>query len=678
MRTTPRHSPRLFLSARIPALACALIAAAVAVAGAQNAATAPTPSLDVILTKVATFDGGITSDALWQLRSYVYARKDDAAGRAECEAKLLPFLKGPATPSAKMAAARLLRVIAGDTAVPALQAMVADPRFADYAIYVLQPMAGAAAETALVQSLKTARGAQKVAIVAALGQRRSASTLPLLEPMLREPALATAAATAIGRIGGPAAATALKSAYGAAPGDAKRLLAAAMLEAAAGLLAAKEPEAASSLYDAVAADRSLPAPLRRAALMGTISAAGPRAASVLVGMLGGDDADGRTAAIARIGDVIPQDGIGPVCDLLPRLPADAQVQVLAALARYPASRVRPAALQAARRDAPDEVRIAALKVLEAAGDASTVPFLVETATSEKKGPVQDAARRALGGLRGREVDDAIVGGLKQPASDAAAAELLRAAADRRIFLAKPAVSASLASASPGVRIEALKALRAIGTPSDVAPVLDVLLKTGDEAEQLEAERTVTALLQKVGAANGRFALLRMRLATEKNAAARAKLFALLPPTADGAALPVLRRALEDPDAGVVDAAARAIAAWPTATARDDMLELVKGAKDETHRLLAFAGLVRLIGLDVNRLPRAAVADLKMLSGLAWRPEEQKLVLGALATFPCQEALDLAKGSAAERGAQGRGAGGDRRDYAENAEAPEALTKRGLK
>ena len=229
-----------------------------------------------------------------------------------------------------------------------------------------------------------------------------------------------------------------------------------------------------------------------------------------------------------------------------------------------------------------------------------------------------------------------------------------------------------------MRIEALKALRAIGTPSDVAPVLDVLLKTGDEAEQVEAERTVTALLQKVGAANGRFALLRMRLATEKNAAARAKLFALLPLTADGAALPVLRRALEDPDAGVVDAAARAIAAWPTATARDDMLELVKGAKDETHRLLAFAGLVRLVGLDVNRLPRAAVADLKMLSGLAWRPEEQKLVLGALATFPCQEALDLAKGSPAERGAQGRGAGGDRRDHAENAEAPEALTKRGLK
>jgi hypothetical protein len=93
----------------------------------------------------------------------------------------------------------------------------------------------------------------------------------------------------------------------------------------------------------------------------------------------------------------------------------------------------------------------------------------------------------------------------------------------------------------------------------------------------------------------------------------------------------------------VDAAARAIAAWPTATARDDMLGLVQDAKDESHRLLAFAGLVRVTSLDVYRLPRAAVADFKMLSGLAWRPEEQKLILGALATFPCQAALELAKG-----------------------------------
>ena len=623
---------------RILTLACILTITA----GAAGAQTATPASLDAILKQVAAYDGGIKSDALWQLRDYVYARKDDAAGRAECETKLLQFLKGPATPDGKMAATRLLRMFAGETAIPVLQAMLPDPRLSDYAIYVLQPMPANAAETALVQALKTARGAQKAAVVAALGQRRAASALPLIEPMLGDPALAPVAAVAIGRIGGTGAAASLTKAFGAASGDAKRLLAAPLLEAGDGLLAAKETEAAAGLFGALAADRSLPPPMRTAAFIGSISAAGPRAPDALVKMLGGDDAAARAAAVARIGDVIEPGGIGPVCDLLPRLPEETQVQVLAALSRYPADRVRPAVLQAARSSAPD-VRVAALRALESVGDVSTVTFLAETAAAAGKGPVQDAARRALDGISGRPVDEAIAAGLRQPASDVIAVELLKAVAERRLFLAKPSVSASLSSPSAAVRIEGMKTLRAIGSPSDASAALDIFLKTADDLEQAEAEKTVAALLQKTASTENRSRLIRMRLMTEKDAAARAKLIGLLAPTADGAALPTLRRALEDANPDVADAAARGIAAWPTATAGDDMLKMVKEAKDETHRLLAFGGLVRVISLDSWRLPEAAVADLKMLSGLAWRPEEQKLVLGALSTFPCQAALDLAKG-----------------------------------
>jgi hypothetical protein len=632
----------LFTTVHLLALACALLAVAPILAAGQAAKPAAPPSLDAILVQVATYDGGINSDALWTLRNYVHARRDDAAGRLECEAKLLLFLKGTATPPAKMAAARLLRMIAGESAIPALQAMAVDPRTSDYAIYVLQPMPGAVAESALVQSLKAARGAQKAALVAALGQRRAATALPLLEPMLKDPALATMAAVAIGRVGGPDASKALASSYAAASGEPKRLLAASLLEAGDGLLAAKDTAAAAAVFDTLAADRSLPSPMRTAALIGTLSAAGARAPNLLITMLGGDDADGRAAAIARIGDVIAPDGVGAVCDLLPRLPETAQVQVLAALSRYPAARVRPAALTAAKSSSAD-VRVAALGTLESVGDASTVPFLAETASSAGKGPVQEAARRALYGVPGRAVDDAIVGLLKQPASDAIAVELLKAVADRRIFLAKPAVLASLTAPSSGVRMEAMKTLRAIGTPSDAARVLDLLVKTDDDLERAEAEKTATALLQKIGNAAGRSILVRMRLVKEKDPAVRAKLIPLLPATADGGALPVLRTSLESADPVVVDAAARAIAEWPTATARDDMLKLVREGKDETHRLLAFAGLVRLVNADPNRLPEAAVADLKTLSGLAWRPEEQKLVLGALGTFPCQAALDLANG-----------------------------------
>ena len=114
-------------------------------------------SLDQILKDVATYDGGIESDALWKLRDYVYARKDSPAGRAECEQALLGFLKTNATPVAKMTACRYLRLIAGDTAIPPLEAMLAEAQSADMALYALQQIPGAAAEAALVRAVKTRR-----------------------------------------------------------------------------------------------------------------------------------------------------------------------------------------------------------------------------------------------------------------------------------------------------------------------------------------------------------------------------------------------------------------------------------------------------------------------------------------------------------------------------------------
>jgi len=644
---TSADSSRRFLAVRAAALACALIAAAAAGAWAQAPAAAAPASLDAVLKTLSTHDGGVDSSAFWNLRDYVYARKDDPAGRAECEAALLAYLKTPATPPAKLAAARVLSVVASETAAPALGAMLRDVKTADLAMFVLERLPGPAGEKALVDALKPARGAVKTGIVAALGERRSATALPALVPLLAQPALAEAAAAAIGRIGGAGAVAALTPALGTATGPFKPAVAAALLAAVDGLVAAKDLDGAVQAYKRLSADRSLPEAVRAAAFIGEIDAAEEGAPGLLLTMLDSADPVERDAAVSRIGRAVPAAGIGAVCDRLPKLPDALQVQVLAALAGYPGDRVRPAILTAARSQS-QAVRVAALKALESAGDASAVPFLVERAASAPRGPEQDAARVALGSVKGREADDAVLAMLEKKPAPAAAVELLKAVSERRVFLANPAVAAALGDASPAVRIEALKTLRAIGSPSDVSPVLDLLVGVEDEAEQAEAEKTeaektVAALLQKIGNPDGRSRLLRTRLMTTKEPAARARMLALLPLIGDDGALSVLRTALRDSNAEVADAAARAIAAWPTVTARDDVIGLARGAKDDTHKLLAVAGLIRLIGLEPSRLPEAAVADLKEAAGLASRPEERKLVLGALAAFPCPAAFEFAKG-----------------------------------
>jgi HEAT repeat protein len=637
LRTRPALTP-IRLALLFVGIAAAGLTAEGQRQGRQPTGSAATaPSLAGILQELATYDGGIESAATWKLRDYVKARMDDPAGRAECEAALLRFLGSTATPPAKRAASRQLRVVAGDTAVPVLTGMLNDPQLVDLAVYSLQQIPGAAAEQALVQALSTTKGASRIAVVAALGEQRSTAAVPAIVPLLKQPPIASAAATALGRIGGDAAVAALAAARSGAPAPLASTIASALLVSAEQHLDAKNPTAALQLYEPLAADTTLPSPIRRAAVMGKIVASGSPA--VLLEHLASPEPILQNAAIARMSVVIPADGIGPVCALLPRLPEHTQVQLLAILQGYPPERVRPAVLEAARSTAP-AVRLAALNALSSVGDQSDVLFLAE-ASAGAKGQEQTVARAALAALKGPGVNDAIVAALGRQAPDHVKGELMIAASDRRIFTAKPLVTASLASPSGTLRLQALRSLRAIGTPSDTARVLDLLLTTGIDRERTEAERTVASLATKEPNADARARVVRARLADVKDTESRIRLIALLPMIGDNSALPVLRMTLNDPDAEVHDAAVRALVAWPSSAAKDDVRHLARDSTNETHRLLAIDGLVRLIGLETYREPRAAVADLREAAGFAWRPEEQKLVLGALPKFPCEDALELA-------------------------------------
>jgi HEAT repeat protein len=299
----------------------------------------------------------------------------------------------------------------------------------------------------------------------------------------------------------------------------------------------------------------------------------------------------------------------------------------------------PAILKAAESSVV-AVRLAALKALETAGDASTVAFLAETA-AKTRGAEQSAARGALGLLKGRPVDDTVLALLAKKPADEVQVELLQTIAERRMFTAKKAVAESLASPSSRVRPQALRSMRIIGTPSDIPAVIELLLKSADDAEWGEAEATIAALAQKIANPDGRSNAVKQRLGTEKDPQARARLFRVLSRIGDDSALPLLRTALNEQNEEIVEAAVRALAGWPTPAVRDDIFQLVQKSKNEAHRLLALQGFVRLTGLERYRKPEAVVGDLRQVSLLASRPEEMKLILGILPRFACPEALELA-------------------------------------
>ena len=133
-----------------------------------------------------------------------------------------------------------------------------------------------------------------------------------------------------------------------------------------------------------------------------------------------------------------------------------------------------------------------------------------------------------------------------------------------------------------------------------------------------------------------------RLGAEKDAKKRADLLRVLGKIGDDSALSMVRTALGDPDATVVDGAVRALADWPTIAPRDDVLEIARSSLILNHRVLATRAYIRMIGLEPNRSPEGAAADLLKVLALSPRPEEKKLVLGLLGRFPCVTSLKTAE------------------------------------
>lgn len=634
------HSPDISRRAGVMLLVCMIFAGSAVPLRAQTAA--PATSLDQILKELSTYDGGIESAPFWKLRDYVYARKDNAAESGACETKLLEFLGSGATPVAKMAACRMLRLIGGDASVPVLQAMLADKGTADMAMYALAKIPGAAADRALLQTLPQAEAATRIAIIAALGARKLSEAVPALVPLLKSGGdFAAASALALGEIGGAPAAGALTGALGSAPAGLKPVIAASIMKCAEGFAAAGNMRGALPLYNLLLEDAALPEPVREAAMLGRITASGDQAASVLTEQLKGADTAMQEVAILKIRDVIKPEAVGAIAGLLPGLPEASQVKLLAVLSGYPRERVLPTVLQAAGSNSLP-VRLAALQAMESVADSSTVPFLAETA-AKARGPEQSAARGALSRLKGRAVDQAVLALLAAKPAEEVQVELLMAIAERRDFAAKSAVAALLDSSPSRIRIQALRTLRAIGTPSDMTAMLRFLIKTQEEAERAEAETTVAALAQKTDNPDGRANSVKEMLAGEKDAGARARLCGVLGRIGDDSALPALRTAARDKNEEVADAAVRALAAWPTAAARDDVTLLARESKNETHRLLALQGLLRMIGLERFRRPEAVVADLKEAAQLVSRLEEKRLILGTLTRFGCADALVMAEG-----------------------------------
>ncbi|MBI5384169.1 MAG: HEAT repeat domain-containing protein [Verrucomicrobia bacterium] len=602
--------------------------------GAQAATDAA--ALDQAFVRLSSYDWSDSREALGAIEQAVIEAHGDSARRQELEKRLAVVLTTSAPRAAKDFACRQLSVIGTAQSVPALAALLLDPELSHVARLALERIPGDASAAALREALPKAEGNTKVGIINSLGVLADPQAASLLAKLLADsdPAIASAATSALGKIGTLEATRALERFRAVAPPTLQPLVNEACIEAAENLVRRGARAEAARLFRSLYSDKSNES-LRLAGFRGLLLAEPePEPAIALVARaLASDDASLRNLAGRILAEPPGERVLDPFLRLLPSLPPAGQVALLGAIHAKPHASARSAVL-AACDSRESSVRLAALRALGLMGNAEDVPRLARlaaTGTSDESA----TARLALANLPGREVSSAMLAQLLD-AQPSIRIELMKALAARFATEAASPLANQLKDANDSVRSAALEALGVLGDAQQAPTVIAFLKSASDDDARGNAEQTLEALVTRAGG-NAREALLSgLKDAT---ASPRIVLLQQLGRLGGRQALEAVRAELRSDDAQVRDAAFRVLTAWPDAEAAPDLLKFAQQADPPSRRALAFRGYVRLCR-EAPMSPTERLAQLSEAAKLAADTDEKVLMVSALADVPEPGALKL--------------------------------------
>ena len=550
--------------------------------------------------------------------------------KREEEQKLIAVLRSDAPLFNKTRACQQLAVIGGKDAVGALAALLGDKTLADYARFALEPIQDPSVDDALRQALGTLEGRLLAGVVNSIGVRRDAKAVGALKQLVADPGKGAAAEAlaALGRIATDEASETVRQTLTAGPAALRTAAADACLVAAEGLSARGKRQQAARLYDAVR-NADLPGHLRTSATYHAILSRGSAGLSLLLEQLKAKDPANVRVALRAARELPGAKVSEALAAELGKMRPELQVLVIDVLADRPSGGGRTGIAALASSSSP-AVRLAALKALGRIGDDSAVAVLLKAATAG--GEESAVARKGLRMLRSAGADAAILAGMKA-AQGELRVELIDVLADRRCLAATPALLAEAGGDDGKVATAAFKALGVLASPKDLPAMLKLLPTTKGAASR--AETAVVLVAAKTPDA------VLAALASAHQPAERASLVRVLGRIGGPKAYPPVEKALGDADAGVKDAAVRALASWPDARAEAALLNLARGAGDKTHRVLALRGYVRLLGLPSERKPQETARKYAEILPVARDADSRKLVLAGLADVGHVDALKLA-------------------------------------
>jgi HEAT repeat protein len=570
-----------------------------------------------------------------------------ASSQQQQERALIQALRSDAPPDQKAITCKKLAIYGTDAAVPALAPLLADERFASWARTALEAIPGPASDKALRTAAGKLHGKLLAGVVNSIGVRRDAAAVSLLARLLNDsdPAVASAAAVSLGKIGGPKAARALRSALGNAPESVRPAVAEGCVRCAENFLADAKNADAILLYDAVR-QAAVPEPKILEGIRGAILARGSAGVPLLLEQLNSNDRSRFNIGLRVARELPGSAATEAVAGAYRAAAPDRQPLLLLALADR-GDAAATAVVTEAAANGGKQTRRAAIAILDNAGDSSALPVLLKDA-SDQDPDISQPSLAALVRLPGSDVDAQLSDRLGD-SSGRMRQTLMTIAARRGIEKALPLIVQSVGDAEAETRDAAVQALTTLGGSNEVAALAQALEKSDNPAERAHVQKGLVTLSGRIGT-NGVPSLLPLLRSAEpenRKGALRA-----LAAAGGNDALAAVAAATKDKDPSCQDEAVHALSTWPNAWPEDEavMEPLLRTAKTDTnssHVILALRGYLEFLLGNEKLKSEDKLARVREVIPLLQRPQEKLTAIAVLQAIPSPAALELLEAFASE-------------------------------
>lgn len=554
------------------------------------------------------------------------------------QAKLIEAIRSDAAPQIKAITCKQLAIYGGKEAVPVLAPLLTDEKLSSWARIALEVIPDPAADEALRQALGKVQGRLLVGVINSIARRRDAKAIDALTERLKDAdaEVASAAAVALGRIGGAAVAKTLEQSLAGAPAAVRSAVAEGCILCAEKLLADGNRDDAVKLYDAV---RKADVPKQRIveATRGAILARQAAGVPLLVQQWRSPDKALFAIGLRTARELPGREVTDALVAELGTAPPDRQALLILALADRGDAAALPTVLQAAKSGS-DEVRIVAMRVLKRLGDASYVPVLLDAAMGANA-ELSQTALGVLAELPGKDVDSDLAARLAK--SEGKARQVLIDLAGRRCLAAAvPALLKALDDPDEQIRSAAIGALGSTIEFRDLPVLIAQVSKPSEKSGQAKAaEAALRAACQRMP---DRDACAEKLLAamTQASVPVKCSFLEVLSAVGGPKALEAVGAAAKADTPELQDAASRLLGEWMTVDAAAVLLDLAKNAPEAKHQTRALRGYIRLV--RQFSLPDQQRAEMcRTAWELAKRDAEKKLILEVLERYPSLDTFRLA-------------------------------------